>query len=79
MKARSVQKYGPENSWAVASFLISSEVDQGAKELTNRWINQLEGVDTWAASHRRTALVYVEWDALGRNHLILPVGRLAFS
>jgi glyoxylase-like metal-dependent hydrolase (beta-lactamase superfamily II) len=59
---RAVQKYGPENKWAVASVLIQSEVNQCAQEITPRWIDKLEGVDIWAASHCRTALVYDEWD-----------------
>jgi len=57
-----VQKYGPENKWAVASVLIDSEVNACAKEVEGRWIDRLEGVDIWAPSHCRTALVYDEWD-----------------
>jgi glyoxylase-like metal-dependent hydrolase (beta-lactamase superfamily II) len=60
--SRAVQKYGSENSFAVASVLIDSEVDQCADEIKGRWIAKLEGVDVWAASHCRTALVYAEWD-----------------
>jgi len=59
---RAVQKYGPDNKWAVASVLINSEVNACAKEIEGRWINKLEGVDIWAPSHCRTALVYDEWD-----------------
>jgi len=62
LKARAVQKYGLENGWAIASVLIDSEVDQCAKEIKGRWIVRLEGVDIWAPSHCRTALVYAEWD-----------------
>jgi len=62
LKARAIQKYGPENSWAVASVLINGEVGQCAAEIKGRWIDRLEGVDIWAASHCRTALVYDEWD-----------------
>ena len=62
LKARAVQKYGLENGWAIASVLIDSEVDQCAKEIKGRWIDRLEGVDIWAPSHCRTALVYAEWD-----------------
>jgi glyoxylase-like metal-dependent hydrolase (beta-lactamase superfamily II) len=62
LKARAIEKYGPENGWAVASVVIDSEVNQCAKEVTGRWIERLEGVDIWAASHCRTALVYSEWD-----------------
>lgn len=62
LKARAIQKYGPENSWAVASVIINGEVGQCAAEIKGRWIDRLEGVDIWAASHCRTALVYDEWD-----------------
>ena len=62
LKARAVQKYGSENGWAIASVLIDGEVDQCAKEIKGRWIDRLEGVDIWAPSHCRTALVYAEWD-----------------
>jgi glyoxylase-like metal-dependent hydrolase (beta-lactamase superfamily II) len=61
-----VQKYGPENKWAVASVLINSETNQCAEEIKSRWVNNLEGVDIWAASHCRTALVYDEWDVGSR-------------
>jgi glyoxylase-like metal-dependent hydrolase (beta-lactamase superfamily II) len=66
LKARAIQKYGPENGWAIASVIIDSEVNQCAKEVTGRWIEKLEGVDIWAASHCRTALVYSEWDVGSR-------------
>jgi glyoxylase-like metal-dependent hydrolase (beta-lactamase superfamily II) len=59
---RAVEKYGPENKWAVASVVIDSEVNACAKQIEERWIDRLEGVDIWAASHCRTALIYDEWD-----------------
>jgi hypothetical protein len=59
--AQAVKKYG-DNKWAVSAVLINSEVEQGAKEIRERWVTKLEGVDIWAASHCRTALVYAEWD-----------------
>jgi glyoxylase-like metal-dependent hydrolase (beta-lactamase superfamily II) len=66
LKVQAVQKYGRENGWAVASVLINSEVQQCADEIKDRWISKLEGVDIWAASHCRTALVYAEWDVGAR-------------
>ncbi len=62
LKARAIEKYGRDNGWAVASVLIDNEVNQCAEEIKNRWITKLEGVDIWAASHCKTALVYAEWD-----------------
>jgi len=34
-------------------------IDESAKEIESRWINKLVGVDVWAKSHARTALIYV--------------------
>jgi glyoxylase-like metal-dependent hydrolase (beta-lactamase superfamily II) len=62
LRARAVQKYGTDHGWAIASALIDSEVNECAEEIKGRWITKLEGVDIWAASHCRTALVYAEWD-----------------
>jgi glyoxylase-like metal-dependent hydrolase (beta-lactamase superfamily II) len=75
LKARAVRKYG-DNTWAIASVLIDSEVDQCATEIKDRWITKLEGVDIWAASHCRTALVYEEWDVGPRKPLALSATRV---
>jgi glyoxylase-like metal-dependent hydrolase (beta-lactamase superfamily II) len=61
LKARAAQKYG-DNSWAIASVLIDDAVGKCAEEIKSRWITRLEGVDIWARSHCRTALIYAEWD-----------------
>jgi glyoxylase-like metal-dependent hydrolase (beta-lactamase superfamily II) len=62
LRARAVKKYGADNGWAIASVLMDSDVKQCASEVKGRWIHKLEGVDIWAGSHCRTALVYAEWD-----------------
>jgi glyoxylase-like metal-dependent hydrolase (beta-lactamase superfamily II) len=62
LKIQAVQKYGPENKWAIAGVLIHDEIDRCARQIKGRWIDKLEGVDIWAASHCQTALVYAEWD-----------------
>jgi glyoxylase-like metal-dependent hydrolase (beta-lactamase superfamily II) len=62
LKARAVQKYGSENKWATASVVIDDEIHECATQIKGRWIDKLEGVDIWAASHCQTALVYAEWD-----------------
>lgn len=36
---------------AIASVLINNEVDQCAKDIEDRWVQKLEGVDIWAPSH----------------------------
>lgn len=65
LKAQAAQKYG-DNSWAIASALIDDAVAQCGREIKSRWIARLEGVDIWAASHCRTALIYAEWDVGAR-------------
>lgn len=66
LKESAIQKYGPANGWAIASVIINSEVNECAEEIKSRWIKRLEGVDIWAPSHCRTALVYAEWDVGSR-------------
>lgn len=61
LTARAAGKYG-DNNWAIAIVLINNKVDQCAKEINYRRVEKLEGVDIWAPSHCRTALVYAEWD-----------------
>jgi glyoxylase-like metal-dependent hydrolase (beta-lactamase superfamily II) len=65
LKARAAQKYR-DNTWAIASVMIDDAVGQCAAEIKGRWISRLEGVDVWAASHCRTALIYAEWDVGAR-------------
>jgi glyoxylase-like metal-dependent hydrolase (beta-lactamase superfamily II) len=65
--ARAVEKYGKDNSYAIARVLIDSEIEQCAQEAKNRWMAKLDNVDVWAASQCRTALVYFEWDVGGRS------------
>jgi glyoxylase-like metal-dependent hydrolase (beta-lactamase superfamily II) len=65
LKEAAVQKYG-SNGWAVASVLMDDEINECAAQIKSRWIDKLEGVDIWAPSHCRTALVYDEWDVGSR-------------
>jgi glyoxylase-like metal-dependent hydrolase (beta-lactamase superfamily II) len=60
--SRATQKYGIENSYAIARVLFDGEIAQGASEIKNRWMTKLDNVDVWADSHCSTALVYYEWD-----------------
>jgi glyoxylase-like metal-dependent hydrolase (beta-lactamase superfamily II) len=59
--SRAVETHGEENSFATARVLIDHEVGECAQEIKARWITKLEGVDVWAASHCRTALVCGTW------------------
>jgi glyoxylase-like metal-dependent hydrolase (beta-lactamase superfamily II) len=60
--SQAAQKYGSENSYAIARVLFDNEIAQGANEIKNRWMTKLDNVDVWADSHCSTALVYYEWD-----------------
>ncbi len=59
---RAAQKYSWDNKFAVFSVLLDGMVDQCAAEIRGRWIDKLDGVDVFGASHCRTALVYARWD-----------------
>jgi glyoxylase-like metal-dependent hydrolase (beta-lactamase superfamily II) len=72
--AQATNKY-VDNKWAVAAVLVDNEVDQCANEIKGRWITKLEGVDIWASSHCRTALVYEEWDVGSRKAPALSTAR----
>jgi glyoxylase-like metal-dependent hydrolase (beta-lactamase superfamily II) len=60
--SQAVQKYGSENSYAIARVLTDNEIAQGSKEIINRWMTKLNNVDVWAESHCGTALVFYQWD-----------------
>jgi glyoxylase-like metal-dependent hydrolase (beta-lactamase superfamily II) len=60
--SQATQKYGNENSYAIARVLFDGEVAQGANEIKSRWMTKLDNVAVWAESHCSTALVYYEWD-----------------
>jgi glyoxylase-like metal-dependent hydrolase (beta-lactamase superfamily II) len=66
------QKYGAENTYAIARVLIDNEVDQCGEEMKSRWMTRLDDVDVWAQSQCRTALVYFEWDVGPTGHA--PMG-----
>jgi len=56
------KKIGWDNKFALFNVFLEHVVDESAKEIEARWINKLAGVDVWAKSHARTALIYVRWD-----------------
>lgn len=56
------KKIGWDNKFALFNVFLEHIVDESAKEIEARWIDKLAGVDVWAKSHARTALIYVRWD-----------------
>ncbi len=67
--SQAVQKYGADNTYAIARVLYDHEIAQGSKEIKDRWVTKLDNVDVWAESHCSTALVYYEWDIGPRSHV----------
>jgi glyoxylase-like metal-dependent hydrolase (beta-lactamase superfamily II) len=68
LTAEAAEKYGRENTYAIAGVLMRDEIDGCAKEIQNRWMTRLDNVDVWVRSQCRTALVYYEWDVGPRPH-----------
>jgi hypothetical protein len=66
--SEAAQKYGSDNTYAIAGALMQNEVDQCEKEIKDRWMTKLDNVDVWVRSQYRTALVYYEWDVGPRPH-----------
>ena len=56
------KKIGWDNKFLLFKVFLDYVIDESAKEIESRWINKLAGVDVWARSHVRTALIYVRWD-----------------
>jgi hypothetical protein len=56
------KKIGWDNKFLLFKVFLEHIIDESAKEIEARWINKLAGVDVWAKSHARTALIYVRWE-----------------
>ncbi|HHI93501.1 MAG TPA: MBL fold metallo-hydrolase [Gammaproteobacteria bacterium] len=56
------KKIGWDNKFALFNVFLEHIVEESAREIEARWIDKLAGVDVWAKSHARTALIYVRWD-----------------
>jgi glyoxylase-like metal-dependent hydrolase (beta-lactamase superfamily II) len=68
LTSEAAQKYGSDNTYAIAGALMQNEVNQCEKEIKDRWMTKLDNVDVWVRSQCRTALVYYEWDVGPRPH-----------
>jgi glyoxylase-like metal-dependent hydrolase (beta-lactamase superfamily II) len=68
LTSKAAQKYGRDNTYAIAGALMHNEVDQCEKEIRDRWMTKLDNVDVWVRSQCQTALVYYEWDVGPRPH-----------
>lgn len=53
---------GWDNKYLLFKTFLDHVVTKSAKEIEQRWIEKLAGVDVWSESHARTALIYVRWD-----------------
>ncbi|MFV2059009.1 MAG: hypothetical protein ACC707_21330, partial [Thiohalomonadales bacterium] len=53
---------GWDNKFLLFKVFLDHVIEKSASEIEKRWINKLAGVDVWAKSHARAALIYVRWD-----------------
>lgn len=56
------KKVGWDNKFLLFKEFLDYVINKSAKEIEQRWVKKLAGVDVWAQSHARTALIYVRWD-----------------
>jgi len=56
------QEIGWNNKYLLFKTFLDEVTSQATKEIEERWITKLAGVDVWAKSHVETMLVYVRWD-----------------
>ncbi len=53
---------GWDNKYLLFKAFLDKVVVQATAEIEARWVGKLAGVDVWADTHVRTALIYVRWD-----------------
>ena len=53
---------GWDNKFLLFKVFLDTVVAKATAEIEGRWIDKLAGVDVWADTHVRTALIYVRWD-----------------
>jgi len=56
------QEIGWDNKYLLFKGFLDEVTNKATKEIEERWIKKLAGVDVWAKSHVETMLVYVRWD-----------------
>ena len=56
------QEVGFDNKYLLFKVFLDEVIKKATKEIEERWITKLAGVDVWAKSHVGTMLVYVRWD-----------------
>ena len=62
MLSEAAAKYTWDNKFALFRSLLDDISERSAKEIQERWINKLAGVDVFTGSHCRAMLTYVRWD-----------------
>ena len=54
--------YSWDNKFALFRTLLDDVAERSTREIQERWIEKLAGVDVYTASHCRAMLTYVRWD-----------------
>ncbi len=57
-----ISKYGADNKFLIFKHILDSVIEDSYREIRERWVSKLAGVDVYGESHVRTMLVYVRWD-----------------
>ncbi len=60
--ANAADRIGWDNKYLLFKVFLDKVINECTNEIEKRWLDKLAGVDVWATSHCRTALIYVRWD-----------------
>ena len=57
-----IEEYGAGNTFLIFEKFLDAIVQESYREIRDRWINRLAGVDVFGESHAETMMIYVRWD-----------------
>ena len=57
-----IEEYGAGNLFLIFEKVLDAIVQESYREIRDRWINRLAGVDVFGESHAERMMIYVRWD-----------------
>ena len=57
-----IEEYGAGNLFLIFEKVLDAIVQDSYREIRDRWINRLAGVDVYGGSHAERMMIYVRWD-----------------
>ena len=57
-----IAQYGADNTYLIFKNVLDPIVEESYREIKDRWIDRLAGVDVFGKSHAQTMMIYVRWD-----------------